>query len=120
MLGPHARSLCRILDAGRLVSDLLNMRPEFFGEVIDRALQGRGRHIKLGPANPLIGFDIAELFKTLQRCAHRAIGAACNLDKVFALPRRSGRLVLKLGLSRLAVFYDLQTSSEPMASFRMR
>jgi hypothetical protein len=28
--------------------------------------------------------------------------------------------VLKLGLSRLAVFYDLQTSSEAMASFRMR
>ena len=41
-------------------------------------------------------------------------------ENVFALPRRSGRLVLKLGLSRLAVFYDLQTSSEAVASFRMR
>lgn len=41
-------------------------------------------------------------------------------ETVFSLPRRSGRLVLKLGLSRLAVFYDLQTSSEAVASFRMR
>ncbi len=41
-------------------------------------------------------------------------------ENVFTLPRRSGRLVLKLGLSRLAVFYDLQTSNEAVASFRMR
>lgn len=41
-------------------------------------------------------------------------------ENVLALPRRSGRLVLKLGPSRLAVFYDLQTSSEAVASFRMR
>ena len=79
----YAGSLRRVFDAGRLVSDLLNMRPEFFGKVINGAFHGRCRHIKLRPPDALIGLDIAELFKTLQRCAHRAIGAACNLNNVF-------------------------------------
>jgi hypothetical protein len=41
-------------------------------------------------------------------------------EKKFALPRRSAKVMLKLGLMRLAVHYGYQSSSAAVASFRMR
>ena len=38
----------------------------------------------------------------------------------FHLPRRSAKLMIKLGLLRLSVFYGLQPASDAAASFRMR
>ena len=41
-------------------------------------------------------------------------------EKLFALPQRSAKLMLKLGLMRLSVFYGLQSASAASASFRIR
>ena len=41
-------------------------------------------------------------------------------ETFFALPRRSAKLLIKLGLLRLSVFYGLQSASAAAASFRMR
>ena len=38
----------------------------------------------------------------------------------FSLTRRAGKIILKLGLMRLSVFYGLQSVKEAAASFRMR
>ena len=39
---------------------------------------------------------------------------------LFALPQRLAKLMLKLGLMRLSVFYGLQSASAASASFRIR
>ncbi|HCQ81804.1 MAG TPA: hypothetical protein DIT66_03190 [Rhodobiaceae bacterium] len=58
--------------------------------------------------------------------SHMVLDMCCELrgveenEKLFDLPRRSSRLVLKLGLSRLSVFYGLQSPSAAAASFRIR
>lgn len=41
-------------------------------------------------------------------------------EKKYALPRRSAKLMLKLALMRLAVYYGYQSASAAAASFRMR
>ena len=41
-------------------------------------------------------------------------------EAMFELPRRSGKLMLKLGLSRLSIFYGLQSAQAAAASFRTR
>jgi hypothetical protein len=41
-------------------------------------------------------------------------------ETFFAMPRRSAKLLIKLGLLRLSVFYGLQSASAAAASFRMR
>lgn len=41
-------------------------------------------------------------------------------ERGFALPKRSGKLMLKMALTRLSVFYGLQTADAAAASLRMR
>ena len=41
-------------------------------------------------------------------------------ERGFALPKRSGKLLLKMALPRLSIFYGLQTAAAAAASLRMR
>jgi len=51
-------------------------------------------------------------------CCYEQGLEAC--ENVFSLPRRSAKMILKLGLLRLSVFYGLQSTKAAAASFRMR
>ncbi|MDC0147896.1 DUF6456 domain-containing protein [Alphaproteobacteria bacterium] len=51
-------------------------------------------------------------------CCYEQGLEAC--ESHFALPRRSAKAILKLGLIRLSVFYGFQSAKAAAASFRMR
>lgn len=58
--------------------------------------------------------------------ADMAVDVCCSeigleaTEKKFALPRRSAKIMLKLALMRLSVYYGYQSASAAAASFRMR
>ncbi len=58
--------------------------------------------------------------------ADMALSACCQLqgleacEEKFNLPKRSGKMLLKLALMRLSVYYKIQSASVAAAAFRMR
>jgi hypothetical protein len=54
----------------------------------------------------------------VEACCHEQSLQAS--EALFALPARSGKVILKFALGRLAVFYGFQTAREASASLRMR
>ena len=71
---------------------------------------------KLQGALDYVGPGLAEMLVSIC-CEARGLE---ECERLFALPQRSAKLMLKLGLMRLSVFYGLQSASAASASFRMR
>ena len=71
---------------------------------------------KLQAALDYVGPGLADMLVSICCEAH----GLEECEKLFALPQRSAKLMLKLGLMRLSVFYGLQSASAASASFRIR
>jgi hypothetical protein len=71
---------------------------------------------KLQAALDYVGPGLADMLVSIC-CEARGLE---ECEKLFALPQRSAKLMLKLGLMRLSVFYGLQSASAASASFRIR
>ena len=71
---------------------------------------------KLQAALDFTGPGLAEVAVAV--CCSEIGLEACERD--LALPKRSGKLMLKMALTRLSIFYGLQTASSAAASLRMR
>ncbi len=84
-----------------------------FGQAPVHVLDARRR---LSEAMDCLGPGIGEIMLAI--CCYEQGLEAC--EKAFAIPRRSAKMILKLGLLRLTVFYGLQSAKAAAASFRMR
>jgi hypothetical protein len=71
---------------------------------------------RLNDALDYLGPGLDEMMLAI--CCYEQGLEAC--ENVFSLPRRSAKMVLKLGLLRLSVFYGLQSAKAAAASFRIR
>jgi len=71
---------------------------------------------KLQAALDYVGPGLADMLVSIC-CEARGLE---ECEKLFALPQRSAKLMLKLGLMRLSVFHGLQSASAASASFRIR
>jgi hypothetical protein len=67
-------------------------------------------------ATDYLGPGLSDVMRAV--CCYEMGLEAC--EQHFQLPRRSAKLMIKLGLLRLSVFYGLQPASDAAASFRMR
>lgn len=79
----------------------------------DKALDAQKRLVS---ALAYIGPGLSDL--AVELCCHE-LGLAA-MEKKNALPRRSGKIMLKLALMRLSVHYGYQSANAAAASFRMR
>lgn len=124
--GEHeaAKAFCRDYEQARMIGRMTMDWSERVGRLKSRR---QGGHDSL-PANALdarrrvnkaltfVGPGLADIL----------VEACCNdrslqeSEALFALPARSGKLMIKLSLARLALFYGFQSSSEATASLRMR
>ena len=77
------------------------------------ALEARRR---LKEATDYIGPGLSEVAVAI--CCAEVGLEAC--EQGFALPQRSGKIMLKMALMRLSVHYGYQTADAAAASFRMR
>ncbi len=98
---------------------------------LTQAVSSKGRRITNREIVPLNALDARKrLQQALQYAgpglADMLLMTCCELcgieesEKRFGWPRRSGKLMLKMGLARLAVFYGLQTDEAASESLRMR
>jgi hypothetical protein len=71
---------------------------------------------RLNDALDYLGPGLDEMMLTI--CCYEQGLEAC--ENVFSLLRRSAKMVLKLGLLRLSVFYGFQSAKAAAASFRIR
>jgi len=71
---------------------------------------------KMQAALDYVGPGLADMLVSIC-CEARGLE---ECERMFTLPQRSAKLMLKLGLMRLSIFYGLQSASAASASFRMR
>ena len=83
--------------------------PNFAGSLLDarKRLEAALAYVGPGLADVAVAICCAEV--GLEDC-----------ERGFALPKRSGKLMLKMALMRLSVHYGLQSAAAAAASFRMR
>ncbi len=79
-------------------------------------LKALGARRRLHKALDFVGPGLSDIL--VEACCHEQSLQAS--EALFALPARSGKVMLKLALARLAVFYGFQTAREASASLRMR
>lgn len=84
-----------------------------FEDIPARQIEARRR---LTDAMAYAGPGLADIL--LSVCCYEQGLEVCEVS--FSLPQRSAKLMLKLGLMRLSVFYGFQSTSAAAASFRMR
>lgn len=83
---------------------------------LDVSVQVLDARRKLQAALDYTGPGLAEV--ALAVCCSEIGLEECERD--MALPKRSGKLMLKMALTRLSVFYGLQSAAAAAASLRMR
>ncbi len=88
-------------------------RPAGHDSLSLKALDARRR---LHKALDYVGPMLSEML--VEACCHEQSLQASEAQ--FSLPARSGKVMLKIALDRLAVFYGFQTTREASASRRMR